>query len=43
MLHPMEVINKAIKSYGIDAISLFISFISVIATASFILWDAILS
>ena len=39
MLHPMEVIHKAIKSYGIDAISLFISFISVIAIASFILWD----
>ena len=40
MLHLMEVIHKAIKSYGIDTISLFISFISVIAIASFILWDA---
>ncbi len=40
MLHYMEDIYKTIKSYGIDAISLFISFISVIATASFILWDA---
>ena len=36
----MEAILKVIKSYGVDAISLFISLISVIAIASFILWDA---
>ena len=40
MLHPMEVIRKTIKSYGIHAITLFISFASVITIASFILWDA---